>query len=136
MARQKCLLDSNILIHILRGNENVRHHIEEVGWENCCVSEITVVELFYGAECSANPAVNRALVQGMLETIEIVPFAVCIREFCRQKSRLRRMGTMIEDNDLYIGSTAVTLGIPLATENVKHLSRIEGLKVQNWTENA
>lgn len=134
MTRQKYLLDSNILIHILRGNENVRLHIEKVGWENCCISEITVVELLYGAECSANPVVNRALVQGMLETLEIIPFAVCIREFCRQKSRLRRLGTLIEDNDLYIGSTAVALGIPLATENVKHLSRIEGLKIEDWVK--
>ena len=39
---------------------------------------------------------------------------------------------MIEDNDLYIASTALTLGIPVATENVKHLARIEGLEVQNW----
>ncbi|ERK01756.1 hypothetical protein HMPREF9145_0163 [Segatella salivae F0493] len=39
---------------------------------------------------------------------------------------------MIEDNDLYIATTALTLRIPVVTENVKHLSRIEGLELRNW----
>ena len=46
------LLDSNILIHILRNDESVWERIEQIGWRNCCISEISVVELLYGVECS------------------------------------------------------------------------------------
>ena len=41
------LLDSNVLIHLLRKNESVRQHILETGWRNCCVSEISIVELLF-----------------------------------------------------------------------------------------
>ena len=96
------------------------------------MSEISIVELLYGVECSAHPEKNRALLEDLLSRIEIIPFSVCIEVFCRQKAALRRQGKMIEDNDLYIASTALALDIPVATENVKHLTRIEGLEVQNW----
>ncbi|MCE2617692.1 type II toxin-antitoxin system VapC family toxin [Phocaeicola oris] len=128
----KVLLDSNILIHLLRKDKSVKQHIRQIGWRNCCVSEISVVELLYGAECSAHPEKNHAVLRDLFDRLEITPFSVCIMEFCRQKAALRRQGRMIEDNDLYIASTAIVLGIPVATENVKHLERIEGLEVQNW----
>lgn len=126
------LLDSNILIHLLRKDENVKQRIRQIGWRNCCVSEISIVELLYGVECSAYPEKNRAMLEDLLSRLDIIPFAACIEEFCRQKAALRRQGRMIEDNDLYIAATALTLGIPVATENVKHLTRIKGLEVQNW----
>ena len=69
----------------------------------------------------------------LIDSLEVIPFGVCIDAFCHQKARLRRLGQMIEDSDLYIGCTALALGIPLATENVKHMERIEGLKIENWT---
>ena len=125
------LLDSNVLIHLLRKNESVRQHILETGWRNCCVSEISIVELLYGAECSAYPEKNRTLLKDLLNQLEIIPFSVCIEEFCRQKAVLRRKGQMIEDNDLYIASTALTLGIPVATENVKHLFCVVMLGLTN-----
>lgn len=48
----KYLLDSNICIHLLRNRAEVVEAISKVGWNNCCISELTVVELYYGAECS------------------------------------------------------------------------------------
>ena len=92
------------------------------------------MELLYGAQCSAHSQENSRLVQGLLDSFEVVPFNVCISEFCSQKARLRRLGQIIEDNDLYIGCTALALGIPVASENVRHLSRIEGLHVENWVK--
>ena len=62
----------------------------------------------------------------------MIPFNICIREFCKQKARLRRLGTPIEDYDLFIGSTAVALGFTLVSENIKHLARIEGIELENW----
>ena len=40
----KYLLDSNICIYLLRNRLEVKAHIQQVGWENCCISEITVTE--------------------------------------------------------------------------------------------
>ncbi len=132
MMKKKYLLDSNICIHLLRQREEVIREVERVGWHNCCISALTVVELYYGAECSNNPKKNKAVVASFVDDVEVVPFEVCITEFCKQKARLRRLGTMIEDTDLYIGTTAVAMKYVLVTENIKHLSRVENLKLENW----
>ncbi len=128
------ILDSNICIHLLHNRPEVVEAIKKAEWKNCYITELTVVELYYGAECSNNPKRNKTIVASFLEDIEILPFNTCINEFCYQKARLRRLGTLIEDTDLYIGATAVALGFILVTENVKHLSRLENIRIENWVQ--
>jgi predicted nucleic acid-binding protein len=55
-------------------------------------------------------------------------------EFGRQKARLEARGTSIEDMDIAIGSVALALGARVATYNARHLQRLEGLAVDDWTE--
>lgn len=132
MAQQRYLLDSNICIHLLRKNESVVTAIRTVGWENCFISEMTVVELFYGAECSQQKEKNTVEVEAFVKAITVLPLSSCIREFCSQKARLRKNGQLIEDYDLFIGSTAVSNNCIMVSENIKHLSRIEGIILENW----
>lgn len=132
MAQQKYLLDSNICIHLMRMNAGVVNKIRQVGWNNCCISEMTVVELYYGAECSQQRDKNMVEVQDFINSITVHPLSSCIREFCSQKAKLRREGKMIEDYDLFIGCTAVSNNCIMVTENTKHLSRIQGITIENW----
>ena len=55
-------------------------------------------------------------------------------EFGRQKALLEAGGTQIEDIDVAIGSVALTLGARVATYNIRHLGRLDGLVVDDWTE--
>ena len=50
----KYLLDSNICINFLRGKYNIIDKLNEVGIDNCAISEITLAELVFGAEKSDN----------------------------------------------------------------------------------
>ena len=50
------LLDTSTCIFFLRGNLNLAELIREKGLKNCFISEITVFELKYGAENSADRA--------------------------------------------------------------------------------
>ena len=56
----KYLLDFNIFIHFLRGKYNIIEKLNEVGIDDCAISEITLAELDYGAEKSANPKKKKA----------------------------------------------------------------------------
>lgn len=49
---KKYLLDTNICIHFLGDEYNIKEKIEEAGLENCFVSEVTIAELKFGAENS------------------------------------------------------------------------------------
>lgn len=132
MSGQKYLLDSNICIHLLRKRAEVIDGIKRVGWSNCYISEMTVVELFYGAECSQQRDRNMAEVESFVNAMNVLPLSSCIKEFCHQKAKLRTEGKLIEDYDLFIGCTAVSNSCVMVTENSKHMSRIEGITIENW----
>jgi predicted nucleic acid-binding protein len=55
-------------------------------------------------------------------------------EFGRQKALLEARGAGIEDMDIAIGSVALALGARVATYNVCHLERLEGLLIDDWSE--
>lgn len=107
-------------------------HLRRVGWQNCCISEMTVAELLYGAECSSEVEENKKAVLSFCADIEIVPVGLALSEYAYQKAKLRRKGTLIDDLDLLIGSTAVAADCIMVTENVKHLNRIEHIQIENW----
>lgn len=54
--------------------------------------------------------------------------------FGKEKSRLRQGGILIPDFDLLIGTTAVHHQMIMVSNNQKHLSRIEGIKIENWSK--
>ena len=128
------LLDSNICVGILRGQRKViEQYMLHSG--NVAVAAMTEGELFYGAECSANPRKNAALVTRFLEEIPIVHTSDAImRRFGEEKGRLRKAGTPVDDADVLIAAIALTLGSPLATGNVRHFSRFSDLTLVNWFE--
>lgn len=47
--------------------------------------------------------------------------------YARAVRKLRREGKLIGTNDLWIGCTALASGLPIATRNTDHFSRIPGL---------
>ena len=49
-----------------------------------------------------------------------------------EKARLRRSGKSIDDFDLLIGSTAVTFGLKMATNNIDHFDRIKGITLEEY----
>lgn len=132
MSQKKYLLDSNICIHLLRKRPEIVAGIKRVGWSNCCLSEMTVVELIYGAECSMRREENLREVEAFVASMTVLPLSTSIHEFCHQKAELRRQGLLIEDFDMFIGCTAVANDCIMVTENVKHMSRIEGIILENW----
>lgn len=49
-------------------------------------------------------------------------------------AELNGKGLLIDDFDLLIGATALTYHLTLVTENVKHLARIPGIRIENWIQ--
>lgn len=126
------LLDTNICIHFFRGKFNLLSKFEEVGIENCAISEITLAELVYGAEKSQHPSKNHKLIQELLEFVAVLPIYSAIYLYGKEKARLANSGTMIGDFDLLIGCTAIENELIMVTENTSEFERINGIKIQNW----
>ena len=126
------LLDTNICIFALRDEYGINERLEEIGRTMCYVADVTVMELRYGAYKSMKKEVNLRVVNDFLSKVKVIPFGDSIDTFCQEKLRLQSLGTPIEDYDLFIGCAAKVAGLTLVTDNVQHLSRIEGLEIENW----
>ena len=129
---KRYLLDTNICVHFMRQKFGVDEHIEKVGWEHCCISEVTVAEVLFGAERSNNVERNLQLVTDFCQDIKVIPLSSALCCYARSKAALYSQGTPIEDLDLFIGCTAVANQMIMVTENKKHLERIPNIEIENW----
>lgn len=131
------LLDTNICIYLLRGQYNIGKKLDEAGLEYCCISEITVAELKYGAELGRRKGLKRRTEQldEFLSTIQILPITDAIDLYASEKARLRLAGTPADDDfDLLIGCTAVVNDLIMITENLKDFKNFSGIRLENWVE--
>ncbi len=126
------LLDTDVCIHLLRGNRNIihkrRNHSDQVA-----VSFITVAELYYGVEKSANPEKNKTVLEQFLITVKVINSNSNIAyRFGQLKAMLGKKGIPLADADLLIAATALETSTLLVTGNIKHYQRIESLNLENW----
>ncbi|WP_318640868.1 type II toxin-antitoxin system VapC family toxin [Flavobacterium ardleyense] len=128
----KYLLDTNICIHLFRGQFNLLDKFKQIDLQDCAISEITLAELIFGAENSPNPEKNQKIIDAFLEQIKILPIFNAIPIYAKEKCRLRKKGIMISDFDLFIGTTPVENKLIMVTENIKEFERISNIEIENW----
>lgn len=128
------LLDTNICVYWLKGNERIENKALSVGLDKLAISFINLSELYYGAYKSERKVENLAAIQKILDRIDIVDSSdeVC-RRFGELKAQLGKEGKIIDDADLFIAACAIEHELTLVSNNEKHFSRINGIKLENWT---
>ncbi len=127
------LLDTNICVFFLRGKLDLDELIKQKGRENCFISEITVLELRYGAENSDNPPRSHKAVDAFVNGLSIIPIFGSIKRYAKEKVRLRKIGKPIHDEfDLLIGVTSIENKLTLVTDNSKDFELLNGIKLDNW----
>lgn len=129
----KYLLDTNICIYWLKGNDQVEQKILSIGLDNVVLSFVNVSELYYGAYKSQRVDANLAMVRRLTNELNVIESDETINEeFGSIKAILESSGTIIDDADLFIAACAKIHGLTLVTNNIKHFRRIKGLKLENW----
>lgn len=128
------LLDTDILIYSLKGNEAVVRNLEIHQQAFLAISVISLMELYYGAYKSKQRTANLAKVRQIEDGFTILPVEHPVAEtFGMIKSDLEDQGRPLDDFDLIIAASALASNLTLVTNNHKHFSRIKGLKLVNWT---
>ena len=129
----KYLLDTDTCIFWLRGRASVRNKLSAVGVEEIGISVITLAELRYGASSTSNRSTHHQNIDHLISGLAVVGVSEEVtRTFGDIKAELRERNELIEDFDLLIASIAVTHGLVLVTNNVKHFERISNLSLENW----
>ena len=128
------LLDTNIIIYALKGAPGVQRHLEEHRSDSLAVSVVTLMELYYGAHKSQRKEANLAKVRAIEGAFEVLPLGPeCVESFGLLKANLEQKGTPLDDFDLMLAAVALAHNLTLVSNNLKHLKRIEGLSLANWT---
>lgn len=129
----KFILDTDICIYWLKGNENIERNIIKHGLENVFITVITECELFYGAFKSIKKDKNLAVLEELKKKIRTLHTTEGVSyNYGKTKSELEVRGQTLDDADLLIASIAITNNTILVTNNTEHFKRIQGLKITNW----
>ncbi len=129
------LLDTDILIYSLKGEPSVIENFRKHGADPKALSVITYGELVFGAHCSQRVTENLAKVYRIKEIFPLVDISPAIMDtFGVLKADLRKHDTPVDDFDLLIGATALTIGYSVVTNNERHYAKIPELSVVNWAK--
>jgi len=130
------LLDTNILIYLIKNQPpQVAERVDALDPnDSLAMSFITWGELLHGAEGSQRrEATLRQLDQLVRQVPVLYPEGpeIC-RHYAHQATALKRRGTPIGANDLWIACHALALNATLVSHNVSEFARIEGLRWEDW----
>ena len=127
------VIDSDILIYFLKGDRRVVDELLKLSASELYTTRINYTELLYGAYNSAKIEENLVKFTSFLEKFQILEFDAKASEiFAKTKAKLKKDGNMIADMDLMIASIAIANNHELVTNNHKHFTRIQNLKVVQW----
>ena len=116
----------------MRGMFEMNRKIALVGIRNCYLSEITVAELYYGAENSDNPQKTMRQTEEFISLFHVIPFGKSLHTFGREMAYLKSIGRKIESFAMAIGATALQHKMVMVTDNIDHLGRIRGIEIEDW----
>lgn len=126
------LLDTDVCIELLRGNEAVIERREQT-LDTVVTTWVTACELYYGAAKSDAPQANRAVVDEFLATLTVCGLdRPASRRFGEVKALLQERGEGLADADLLIAAVALAQGAVVVTGNRRHYERIPGVDIEDW----
>jgi tRNA(fMet)-specific endonuclease VapC len=128
------MLDTDISSYIMRGSEpSVMKRLAIVPVGDVCISAISKAELLYGVEVSPRAAQDRARLDVLLQHMVVLDFVQdAASDYAQIRGWLKKRGTMIGANDLFIAAHARCLGLILVTNNAREFRRVPRLSVENW----
>ena len=131
---KKYLIDTNTCIYYIKGKYDLKKKFEKANPDNCFISEITLAELMFGVENSEKKEKNKKALDDFLSGIKIIPIFHSLDLYAKEKARLRKLGTVIDDFDLLIGATSISHNLVMVTNNTDHFKRIKGITLEDWTK--
>ena len=130
----KLMLDTNICIYIIKQQPvTVLKRFLEYQIGDLGISSITLSELRYGVAKSAFKDKNTKALDEFITPLEVVSFDEDAAHIYGDiRATLEKSGTPIGSKDMLIAAHAVSLGIPLVTNNIREFVRIPSINVIDW----
>jgi tRNA(fMet)-specific endonuclease VapC len=123
----KIIIDTNIYSNLLRGDSEVNDSLQQVS--HIGISIISIGELLSGFRAGNRIKENRDELGQFLDSprVAIYPLEVDTAEhYSSILNKLKKNGTPIPTNDIWIAAVALQHGLPLYTQD-NHFSYVDGL---------
>ena len=130
----KWMLDTDTCIAIIKKHPTALKKIRGKPIGHVGISSITLGELTFGAAKSSRPEVAHDALDEFLLALEIAGFDEdAAMTYGDIRASLEQQGRPIGPLDTLIGSHAHALDVTLVTHNTRECSRIEDLRLEDWT---
>jgi tRNA(fMet)-specific endonuclease VapC len=132
---RRYMLDTDICSYVMkRSNDTLLKRLQKVSVSDVCVSVVTKSELLYGVEISPRRQQDETALNAFLGYVEVLDLLEqSSAHYAQIRSHLKKAGTMIGANDLFIAAHARSLGLTLVTHNTREFSRVPKLAIEDWT---
>jgi tRNA(fMet)-specific endonuclease VapC len=130
----KYLLDADTFSEMVKGiNAKIVKRLDSLRTGDAGLSVITRGEIAFGVQIHSLKTPAKQRLDRLLDAIETLPLpsnaAIYYGEL---RAHLRRLGTPIGPNDLWIAAHARAASLILVTNNIGEFSRVPKLKLENW----
>ena len=132
------VLDTNAVSALMRGDTSVVERLATQVPSDVAVPQPVIAELAFGIERLPRSRRRNAL-QARFDLIcSELPRAewtdAVSQAYGTVKAALERRGSRIEDFDAAIAAHALAIDGTLVTANIRHMVRVPGLRVEDWSE--
>lgn len=126
-------LDSNVIIHYLRGEGRVAKRMLGESPERIWIPTVVAYEVEVGVLGSRFGARRRREWEEFVQGFRLLPFdAASARRAAQVGHELGTKGERIGPLDIMIAGCVLAHGLTLVTHNRRKFSRVAGLKIEDW----
>lgn len=129
------VLDTDVISLIMRGRvpEHAEGRLRALRRDQVKTTAVTLGELYYGALRTASAKKWLDAVAVVARTMECLGFdADAAQHYGELRAHLEAKGRRLDDADLRIAAICRSRNQVLVSGNAKHLSRVPGLRYENW----
>jgi tRNA(fMet)-specific endonuclease VapC len=129
------MLDTDTCIAVIKKHPVALKKLRGKSVGQVGISSITLGELAFGAEKSSRSNQAHEALDEFLVALEVAGFDdTSAMTYGRVRVSLGRQGKPIGPLDTLIGSHALEIDAVLVTHNTREFSRIDGLRLEDWTQ--
>ena len=134
----KYVLDTNAVSALMKGEPSVIQRLRTVNRSDVAIPQPVIAEIAYGLERLPRSK-KREMLQKRFDAVRIelgrVSWTDSVSEsFGAIKAVLEKRGKRIEDFDAAIAAHALAEDAVLVTANFDQMTRVPGLKVEDWSK--
>lgn len=131
-------IDTNVLSELMRGNAVVNARFAAVSRDQIAVSQPALAEIAYGIARLPESRRKRWLqdsAASIVATVQRSEWTDAVSSaYGGIKASLERRGELIGDFDIAIAAHAVAADGVLVTADARHMPRIAGLTIEDWSK--